>query len=154
MIQTDVALLKRDSERFNTVSIRLEDAITRIGELANSVTKMLAVHEQRIAQHDRADEELYKMVDENRAELRDEIKEIHSRITTTCREHTEAIERSESKITTAIQGMRSSFNKDNEELVGRVSALEKWQWKIAGAAAAIPVLFQVIIPILKEILPK
>jgi uncharacterized protein HemX len=58
-ILSDIAVLKRDVNQLSGVFIRLESAIEKVGELANGVTKMLAVHEEKISADSDSVEHLY-----------------------------------------------------------------------------------------------
>lgn len=82
------------------------------------------------------------------AELKTDVKEIHSRITTGNREIMEKIESMEKSIDTKMMQnaaqasqqhleIERSMKKDVDELADKISAIEKWKWMILGGAIVI-----------------
>lgn len=84
-------------------------------------------------------------IKEDVVELKDDVKEIHSRITTGNREIIDKIEamdqRLENKLNASAKAAKEQheeiqveIQKDIKEITTRVDVLEKWRWMIVGGA--------------------
>lgn len=86
-------------------------------------------------------EKMQQQAETRRTEFQTDIKELHSRITTTNRELTDKLDESENKIMAEIKSLRDCImqaQKSKEEPKGikeRLAALEKWQWMLIGGIA-------------------
>ena len=75
--EVKVAVLETRLENFETLVSRLDAAIEKIAEVNNNVSRMLAVHEQRISKQEEIDEVLFDKIDK----LRDEMDADHDSVT-------------------------------------------------------------------------
>ena len=75
--QIKVAVLEERLENFETLVSRLDSAIEKIAEVNNNVSRMLAVHEQRISKQEEIDEVLFDKIDK----LRDKMDSDHDSTT-------------------------------------------------------------------------
>ncbi len=48
-IQLDVELLKKDVKEMKLIHGRLDNAISKISDVSNSINRMLAVHEEKLS---------------------------------------------------------------------------------------------------------
>ena len=67
--QIKVAVLEERLENFETLVSRLDSAIEKIAEVNNNVSRMLAVHEQRISKQEEIDEILFDKIDKLRDKM-------------------------------------------------------------------------------------
>ena len=74
--QVKVAVLEERLENFETLVNRLDSAIEKIAEVNNNVSRMLAVHEERISKQEEIDEVLFDKIDK----LRDKMDLDHDRV--------------------------------------------------------------------------
>ncbi len=51
-LDTEVAVLKSDVARMTSLFEKLDTAIERMGDVSNSIARMLAVHEERLNKQD------------------------------------------------------------------------------------------------------
>ena len=58
------AVLKEKVDNIEKVFDRIDDAIGKIVEVNNNVSKMLAVHDERLVKQEKIDEVLFKKIDE------------------------------------------------------------------------------------------
>ena len=58
------AVLKEKVDNIEKVFDRLDDAIVKIVEVNNNVSKMLAVHDERLVKQEKIDEVLFKKIDD------------------------------------------------------------------------------------------
>ena len=75
--EVKVAVLEAKLENFETLVTRLDSAIEKIAEVNNNVSRMLAVHEQRISKQEEIDEILFDKIDK----LRDKMDSDHDSVT-------------------------------------------------------------------------
>ncbi len=118
-IQLDVELLKKDVEEMKLIHGRLDNAISKISDVSNSINRMLAVHEEKLSSQEEAIINAENLVEARRMEFNKEIKELHDRITKNSKEQLDAI------------------NNLKSELSGRVAVLDKFRWVLIGGSIVI-----------------
>ena len=72
-----VAVLEERLEYFETFVSRLDSAIEKLAEVNNNVSRMLAVHEERIGKQEKIDAVLFDKIDK----LRDKMDSDHDSVT-------------------------------------------------------------------------
>ena len=126
-LETEVELLKKELHDQRKIHDRLDIAIEKLTDVSNSIHRMLAVHEEKIARQEEAIFEAENKIEELRSELSSKIDELHSRITTNTKEIMGAA---------ALQHLEQNkeIQKIRDELSTRVGVLEKWRWIIIGGS--------------------
>ena len=127
-INTEVALLKKEVSDIKVIFSRLDVAIEKITDVSSCVNRMLAVHEEKIANAEEA------QVRAN-TEFTTDIKELHSRVTSNYKELTEMITEQHKEQAQQMQELRT-------ELASRVGVLEKWRWLIIGGSIVVGFIIQ------------
>ena len=122
-INTEVALLKKEVSDIKVIFSRLDVAIEKITDVSSCVNRMLAVHEEKIANAEEAQLRA-------NTEFTTDIKELHSRVTSNYKELTEMIQLHHKEQALHIQQLQNDLN-------GRVGILEKWRWLIIGGAIVV-----------------
>ena len=121
----------------NVLVSKLDNSIDKISDVIQDIGKIIAVHDQRIDSVEKAGD--------GRS---NDIKEIHSRITTSNREICDKIDGLESKIESELkenaansrlqhESIKTSISTEIKDIEGRVRALEQWRWYVLGAAATV-----------------
>ena len=72
--QIKVAVLEEKLQNFESVVTKLDSAIEKIAEVNNNVSRMLAVHEERISKQEQIDSILFDKIDK----LRDKMDSDHN----------------------------------------------------------------------------
>ena len=126
-LETEVELLKKELYDQRKIHDRLDIAIEKLTDVSNSIHRMLAVHEEKIARQEEAIFEAENKIEERRSELSLKIDELHSRITTNTKEIMSAAALQHQEQNKEIQKIR-------DELSTRVGVLEKWRWIIIGGS--------------------
>tara|TARA_A200000113_G_scaffold225871_1_gene248447 strand:- start:1590 stop:1991 length:402 start_codon:yes stop_codon:yes gene_type:complete len=72
-----IAILDQKLETFEGIVSKLDAAIEKIAEVNNNVSRMLAVHEERITKQEKIDEVLFDKIDK----LRDKMDSDHDSVT-------------------------------------------------------------------------
>ena len=75
--QIKVAVLEEKLQNFESLVTKLDSAIEKIAEVNNNVSRMLAVHEERISKQENIDEILFDKIDK----LRDKMDSDHDIVT-------------------------------------------------------------------------
>ena len=75
--QVRVAVLEEKLQNFETLVSRLDSAIEKLAEVNNNVSRMLAVHEERISKQEEIDSVLFDKIDK----LRDKMDSDHDNTT-------------------------------------------------------------------------
>ena len=120
----DIAVLKADKENSGQVHERLDSAITKLTDISAGIKSMLAVHEEKIRRVDTSQEDLFSILEERRREWEDDLKDLHSRIST------------QSRI------LREAIDQVQDKLRSRVGILERWRWLIIGGAILLGFIVQ------------
>lgn len=124
-LKLQVGLLNKDVSLTNQLCDKLSESITKIQELNVNVMQMITLHQQKHEQHENTE-----------AELKEDIKELHSRITTVNREIHDRIDQVERHITERIDTLRSDLikhkNEDKGNIVEQLAEIDKWKWMLLG----------------------
>jgi len=127
-LNTEVQLLKKEVSDMKMIYSRLDKAIEKISDVSNSINRMLAVHEEKISQQEEAQIR-------SEQEINNDIKELHSRISTNNRELMALMSEQHKEQT-------DKMTKLEIELQGRVGVLEKWRWIIIGGSIVVGFIIQ------------
>ena len=120
----DIAVLKADKDSSNQVHQRLDDAITRLTDISAGIKSMLAVHEEKIRRVDTSQDDLFSILEDRRREWEEDLKDLHSRISTQSRD------------------LREAIDQVTNRLDSRVGVLERWRWLIIGGAILLGFILQ------------
>lgn len=120
-----------------SVVSKIDSSIEKLTEVSNNIGKLLAVHDERL-----------NTLEKTNDRTEDDIKDLHSRITTISREICDKIDQVESMIEYRLKESSEASAKGHAEiksdieskiskLVTRVEILEKWKYWVVGAATAV-----------------
>ena len=129
-LQTKVALLEKDAQTGEQIHQRLETAIDKLSDCAIHIKGMLVQQEQKLTKAEETDEDIFITLESRRKEWDNDLKELHSRITTNARELREHQVHSENTMLAELRAMK-------HQLSERVGVLEKWRWVIVGGSIII-----------------
>ena len=129
-LETEVQLIKRDIEDVKSIHGRLDVAIDKLTDVSNSIHRMLAVHEEKLARQEESSIELEKQIESRRSELLSKIDNLHSRVTTNTKEI---------MINAAAQHAEQNkeIQKIREDLSGRIGVMEKWRHVLIGGSIVV-----------------
>jgi len=132
-VETEIALLKREVDDMKGIHVRLDSAIEKIAEVSSSLHTVIAVHEEKLARQE-------ETLEENEKHFRDNVQELHSRITTNAKETSQHMSEMERRLLDELQTIR-------KEMSNRVGMLEKWKWVIVGGSIVAGFIIQKVITI-------
>ena len=130
-VEMKVGLLEKDVQQSEKLCEKLSESIAKLQEVNANILRMITLHEHRHEEHEKTE-----------TEVKDDIKELHSRITTVNREIHERIDEVERHISERIDALRSDLIQHKKEEGGNVvgdtlKEIDKYKWMILGAAIAI-----------------
>jgi GTP cyclohydrolase II len=109
---------------------KIDDAIQRLAVVAGDLSKMLAVHEHRIAYQEKTSDNIVSSMEKRRSEVDNILKDIYSTI------------RSE------IDSLRESSSNQHREQNSKIESIQRTMWMAVGAATvaswAIPIVLNKI----------
>jgi len=131
-VKLKLSLLEKDVQFSAKVIERVSESIEKIQEMNLNLIKMLSIHEQRHTQHEKAE-----------SELKEDIKELHSRISTQNKQLNDRIDLLEHHVTSRLDALRvdllqhkkQEFPEDkhnNKSLISKIENLNEWRWMIIG----------------------
>jgi len=129
-LETEVKLLKKELQDQAKIHDRLDIAIEKLTDVSNSIHRMLAVHEEKIARQEEAIFQAEEQIEVRRSELSKQIDELHSRITTNTKDIMTAA-------ATQHQQQNKEIQKIKDELISRVGVLEKWRHVLIGGSIVV-----------------
>ena len=129
-VKTDVEILKKDVSNIHNLLGKVDNAIDKIADASNGISRILAVHESKLeevsadlleaqSRSEKSDELLHQRIKEKDQEQKEIAQENHDALMEFLRDHDD----------------RSAISL--EEIYNRIRVLEKWRWIIVGGAAAI-----------------
>jgi len=126
-LKTQVALLEKDAESGALIHQRLEIAIEKLTDITISLKGMLVQQETKLAKAEEVDNDIFITLESRQVKWDNDLKELHSRITTNTRELREHQVISENKMLNEMRAIRYQLDQ-------RVAVLEKWRWIIVGGS--------------------
>jgi hypothetical protein len=139
-IETQLAVIEQELDQSSAVVTRLERAIDKLTDVTADISKILAVHDQRLERGEKATADVFDLLERRRQEMNEDIKELHSRITTTTRELSAEIAATQRCIVEGIDDLKRELKEDQKyhnqkqtDLEKRIETLEKWRYMLVGA---------------------
>ena len=144
-LRLEVGLLKKDVDQIGVLCAKLDTTIEKVQELTSAMTKMLALHEERIEKQEQRDTEILRILESRRTETESNVKELHSRITTIDKEHRQEMGELEdrmekmvsnhvSKAVDEIRALTVAQKEHHEHMNERLNLVEKKIWMFVGGA--------------------
>ena len=128
----EIELLKKDVNIITALCEKFDTTIDKMQEIASNLSRMISLQEQRIEMQDKATREMESVLEMRRVEHNNDIKELHSRITTVNKDLTTKIDETEKRILDEIHLLRDELSKDNDKMGKRIFDIETWKWMVMG----------------------
>lgn len=144
----ELTLMDAQVKVLESVVERIDTSIEKLTEVSNSISRLLAVHDERINNLEKV---------HNRTE--DDIRDIYSKITLTSKEICSKLDEMEDSLESKLKQHSDNSEKLHKELKSdldgklntldtRVGVLERWRWLILGGATVLGYLADKIISFL------
>jgi len=126
----EVGLLKKDVEITNNIIKQLTTNLEKLEENINQLTRIITLHEEKLDRSEKREHE-----------VREDIKDLHERISSTNVEFYSHISRIERTLAEKLDGFREDFNKlkinEAPKVLDIIKEIDKYKWMFFGAATAI-----------------
>jgi uncharacterized phage infection (PIP) family protein YhgE len=132
-VKTDVEIIKRDVGAIQAFSGKIDDAIEKMAEISNSISKMLIVHENKLQNHDQQIDGLKNSISERKTDFEKQVELLHKRISDMKEETHSEREKNHKELLDAIR----EVSENHKHLDERIRLLETWKWYMMGAAAIV-----------------
>ena len=133
-LSTDIQVLRRDVEAVSLITTKFETAIDKLSDVANSLDKIIAVHDSRLETHEDTDAKLFILIEERRKETTEQYEVLHKRIGTMSDEFEGELRKSMKDMAESIKDMKEKDDQHHKEMAERLTKLEMWKWYVVGAA--------------------
>ena len=135
-LETDIAIVKSDIGQIGSLFLKLETTLDKLTDVNNNLSQIIAVHEQRLNEGAREFNSLRTDIDSAENRFDDEVKDLHSRLTTNTRDLENKMTNEIDKVLEAIKDLKIHISDRHDKLEQRVAMLEKWRWIIVGIFVA------------------
>jgi acetate kinase len=121
------------------VSLRVDVEVlkTQVSNITHLCEKMDTVIEKLVDNHDRMVNQIYDDMNKRKEDTVQDIKELHSRITTVDRNLSDKIELTERRIMDEIKSLHATINEHNQKEDDDLKKILQWKWMIAGGVIVI-----------------
>ena len=130
LVRTDVEILKKDVSNIQGLLTRIDNAIDKIADASNGISRILAVHDNQIKDNDFEIEERKRLAEK-------EVELLHRRVSEKEVEQRFLIEKHHGDLMAFLEAHDNRSRESYEKLTSRVQTLETWKWAVVGAATAI-----------------
>ena len=128
----EIELLKKDVNIITALCEKFDTTIDKMQEIASNLSRMISLQEQRMEMQEKTTKEMESVLEMRRVEHNNDIKELHSRITTVNRDLTTKIDETEKRILDEIHLLRDELSKDTDKIGKRIFDIETWKWMVMG----------------------
>lgn len=126
--QSDIAVLKNDVARMSEFFSKLDTAIEKISDLSNSITRMLAVHDERLDKQEETNAKIFVIVEAAHKDLYEKVsygQTERNKISN----HVDVLDISIKTLTETLITQHEHTIKMNSK---RITELEHWRWILVG----------------------
>ena len=135
-LETELAIVKNEIGQIGHLFSKLEITLEKITNVSTNVSQILAVHERRLHETDLQFESVKNRMEIGDGRVKEDIKDLHSRVTSTSREVEEKMSREIEKVLHAIQDLKTHMLEKDTKLEERIETLERWRWIMVGILIA------------------
>jgi exonuclease VII large subunit len=110
---------------------------TQVSTITQLCNKMDTVIDKLMDNQDKLVDQIYRDMDKRKQDTVDDIKEVHSRITTIDRNLSDKLELTERRIMEEIKSLRQQITDHNKKEDSELQKILKWKWTAAGGIIVI-----------------
>lgn len=125
-----------DDQRFD----KIEEVISKLSSVASDVSRMLAVHEQKIHQQ----EKMSDIISQQLEKRKDEVDRKFDLVS-------ETIKAGDESIKVEIKKIVEARDRQIDSVSSRILKIERWQWLVMGGSAALGYLIHLSLNAVKII---
>lgn len=132
------------------IAVDLKVDVEVLKEKVDNIThlcgKMDQVIEKLVDNQDRIVTQIYNDMEQRKRDTVEDVKELHSRITTVDRNLSDKIELTERRIMDEIKSLRATIDAHNKKEDENLNKIFQWKWMIAGGVIVLAWLISNINP--------
>lgn len=118
-IQNDVVALQKDMSQVNSIVDKLDLTIEKLTDVSSNVSRLLAVHETRLENQEKAGSHLANMIEKNKEQIDTELQKIYDRLSDTKKD------------------LRKEIDDRHEEVMTELKTIQRWMWLVSGGGAVV-----------------
>ncbi len=118
-IQNDVTALQKDMSQINSIVDKLDLTIEKLTDVSSTVSRLLAVHETRLENQEKAGSQLANLIEKNKEQIDTELQKIYDRISDTKKD------------------LRKEIDDRHEDVMKELKQIQKWMWLVSGGGAVV-----------------
>lgn len=118
-IHNEVIALQKDMSQINSLVDKLDLTIEKLTDVSSNVSRLLAVHETRLENQEKAGSQLATMIEKNKEQIDVELQKIYDRIADTKKD------------------LRQEIDDRHDEVMSELKQIQKWMWLVSGGGAVV-----------------
>ena len=131
----EIELLKKEVHIMSTLMSKLDVTIEKLTSVANSLDRVIAVHDSKLEHQEKVDTDLYSLIENRRTESRHNYELLHKRIGDLRDDLERDIEKSNDNLIAVIKEMQTKDLEHHKDTAERLTNLESWRWYIIGVSS-------------------
>ena len=123
----------------NTVELKIDVEVLKekVEHITHLCSKMDQIIEKLVDNQDRIVTQIYNDMEQRKRDTVEDVKELHSRITTVDRNLSDKIELTERRIMDEIKSLRHAMDAHNKKEDEDLKKISQWNWMIAGGVVVL-----------------
>ncbi len=123
----------------NAVELKIDVEVLKekVDNITHLCSKMDQVIEKLVDNHDRIVTQIYNDMEQRKRDTVEDVKELHSRITTVDRNLSDKIELTERRIMDEIKSLRHTIDEHNKKEDDDLRKIFQWKWMVAGGVVVL-----------------
>ena len=119
------------------LKVDVEVLKTQVSNITHLCEKMDTIIEKLVDNQERMVNQIYTDMNKKQDDTGQDIKELHSRITTVDRNLSDKIELTERRIMDEIKSLHSTINEHNKKEDDDLKKILQWKWMVAGGVVVL-----------------
>ena len=123
----------------NTVELKIDVEVLKekVEHITHLCSKMDQIIEKLVDNQDRIVTQIYNDMEQRKRDTVEDVKELHSRITTVDRNLSDKIELTERRIMDEIKSLRHAMDAHNKKEDEDLKKISQWKWMVAGGVVVL-----------------
>ena len=123
----------------NSVEVKIDVEVLKekVEHITHLCSKMDQIIEKLVDNQDRIVTQIYNDMEQRKRDTVEDVKELHSRITTVDRNLSDKIELTERRIMDEIKSLRHAMDAHNKKEDEDLKKISQWKWMIAGGVVVL-----------------
>lgn len=151
-VETNIAVLEQKLHTTDTVLERLADSFEKISDVSNSLTKILAIHDERFTNQAKYNNETDKTIEAIAKEHKQTLSEFFIRMETNEYKLLNMVEEMRKDLRDRDDNMTKILTDRDEKINSRITALEQWRYTSMGIVSVVSAIIGYLMPTIMNLL--